>query len=291
MMKNILVPLFGIDSDGETLRLAKLAAAPFGAHIDCLHVRPGPQEMAMATANVEAVGAITQQLWDSLEEEDRALTARAHGTFEAFRSQFAVPTCEQPSVQSSISISYREVLGDRFEQITIAARCSDLTVLGRGDAAFTPQLGEIGNVLMRCGRPVLLSPMNNQTTFAKRVAIAWKDSPEPARAVTAAMPFILKADKVIIIAAIERAKDQARTTRSVESFANALKWHGLQPGIRIVAVTSKGATQSILDAAQKAEADLLVVGAYGHSRLEEFIFGGVTHDLLSDSQLPVFLFH
>ena len=290
-MKNILVPLFGIDSDSDTLRLAMLAAAPFGSHIDCLHVRPGPREMAMATSSVEAVGMITQQLWESLEGEDRALTARAHGAFEAFRSQFAIPICNRPSVQPGISTSYREDLGDRFEQVTIAARCSELVVLGRGDAAFTPQPSEIGDVLMWCGRPVLLTSKNSQPTLAKRIAIAWKDNAESARAVMAAMPLLLKAEKVTIVAAIESEKDQAFTAQSVERLENALKWHGIEPRIQIESVTRKGATLSILDAACKAEADLLVVGAYGHSRLQEFVFGGVTRDLLSDARLPVFLFH
>jgi nucleotide-binding universal stress UspA family protein len=293
MIKDLLVPLFGTDDDSRVLRLAQLAAKPFAAHLDCVHVKPGPREMAMATSTVEAAGMITQTLWDALEEESRALEGHARTAFESFWNRFAGPACEEPPAQAGrITASFRCMMGDRLDLIARTARTHELTVLGR-DTETTVGLstGQIGNVLMRSGRPLLLAPQRERDSLGTRIAIAWKDSAESARAITAAMPFILNAQKILILGVAESAKDEATATESVARLKRELEWHGIQPETQIVASEVVQPTRSILNSAEAWNADLLVMGAYGHSRLEEFVFGGFTRDVLRNASLPVFLFH
>jgi nucleotide-binding universal stress UspA family protein len=290
-MKSILVPLFGIESDNQTLRFARLVGSVFGSHIACLHVRPGLREMALATASVETAGIITQELWDSLDEEDRDLTASAAKAYEDFGKQCGAPICDVPAAQTGMTRSYREITGDCYEQIAAIGRAYDVIVFSRENEAFAPTTGKIGDVLMRCGRPILMASRHEQAAFGRHVAIAWKDSAEAARAVAAAMPLLRKAKTVTILSAIENASEQAAVTGSATRLANELKWHGLSTAVRVIDATHSGATASITEAALKGGCDLLVMGAYGHSRVMEFVLGGVTRDILNEARLPVLLFH
>jgi nucleotide-binding universal stress UspA family protein len=289
-MKNILVPLFGIESDAATLPLARLAALPFGGHLDCLHVRPGLRETIAATANVGAASLITQQLWDAFEDESRRQSANALTAFETFRKQFDIPVCDRPSAQTGVTAAFHEAAGERFEQIAVASRTRELAVLAIGGSALAPTPGQVGDILMRCGRPVLLAPQRAQPALATTVAIAWKDSAESARAVLAAMPFISKAEKAVILSVAEDEKSED-LLRGAEALANELRWHGVDPETKIVPYDTRGVTHAILHAAAASRADLLVMGAYGHSRLQEFVLGGATRAVLENAELPVFLFH
>lgn len=291
MIKDILVPVFGVDADGPALAWAHAAAQLFGSHIDCLHVRPGLRETALATATVGGAGMVTQELWDALQSEDQALAARATQAFDVFRRQYDVALCKVSSKQPDVTASLFTIEGERSEQIAIAARTRELIVLNHVEEAFTPSVGQLGQILMGSGRPILLTPPTNPASFANHIAIAWNDSPEAGRAVTAAMPFLAKAKAVTIITVTANASGEAARQEAAERLAHELKWHGIAPTVVVASAKGKGDTQALIGAVTQAGADLLVMGAYGHSRVMEFVLGGVTRDLLEKTPLPVFLFH
>jgi nucleotide-binding universal stress UspA family protein len=288
-MKNILVPLLGIDSDKSALNMAYLAAQPFSAHLDCVHVSRGPLEIAMATADVGAGGIITQELWEALEDENRKEAANAKAAFDAFRKKFDIRICEQPAAQAGVTASLHNVLGQQFEQIALAGRTRELVVLARGKSVLAPRSGQIGDVLMECGRPVLLAPEREWSSPVKTVAIAWKDTPESARAVQAALPLILKAERVVLLSVGENGNDR-ELLRSMSPIADELRWHGINPQMVAIARDNESVAHALVQAAERAHADLLVMGAYGHTRLQEFVLGGATRDILDGCALPVFLF-
>lgn len=290
MIKSILVPLFGANKDSLALRLAHQLAAPFGSHIDALHVRPGAREMALATATVEAAGVITQQLWDALGEEGRSLASRAKDAFDVSNKETGVSICDRPSGEDAVTCSYHEVIGDRVEQIVAAARMRDLTVVSRGADPFTLAYGEIGTLLMRSGHPVVVAADEHRSTAAGKIALAWKDSAEAARAVSAAMPYLARAQSVVILSALEDSRHRAEVESGVQRLDRQLRWHRIQTKSRLVEPTH-GVAQALIDAALKADCDLVVSGAYGHSRVQEFALGGFTREVLIKSALPILLFH
>ena len=126
--------------------------------------------------------------------------------------------------------------------------------------------------------------------LAPTITIAWKSSPESARAITAAMPLLDKAEKIFVLS-IEDGSGAAATIDSAEQMARHLRWHGYNSEAHYVNPDNRSVADAIDNFARGNRTDLIVSGAYGHSRLREYVLGGVTRALLKDCSLPLFLFH
>jgi len=160
------------------------------------------------------------------------------------------------------------------------ARCADLIVTSVVTASplDTSRHASIGDLVMRAGRPVLVVLEVNAGTTFDRIVIAWKDTREARRAAREALPFLAMAKHIAIVEIADEADLQTARGR-VQDVAEWLLRHG----IRAVplAMQSYGDDASHLDSVlREQEADLVVAGAYGHNRLREWAFGGVTHSLL-----------
>jgi nucleotide-binding universal stress UspA family protein len=164
------------------------------------------------------------------------------------------------------------------------ARYHDLTVMGRDEELASDR---IISVLLQSGRPLLLAPHKPVEFIGRKVAIAWKATAEAARAVTAASHILSHAGSVAILSVSEDDDDSEQL--SAEHLARNLAWRGIKADVRTCQSPQRSTSQSLLDMAYDCDADLLVMGAYGHSRVKEFIFGGVTRDLLKSSALPLFM--
>jgi nucleotide-binding universal stress UspA family protein len=184
-----------------------------------------------------------------------------------------------------VSIAWKETRTLSNETLA-EARYHDLTVMGRDE-----QLSREGiiSVLMRSGRPLLLAPEKPVDIVGRRIAIAWKECAEAARALTAARPFLSCADSVAILGIAEDATEGDNTRVSAEHLANQLAWLGIKAEVHAGGATQASTSRTLLSMAYEWDADLLVMGAYGHSRVREFVFGGVTRDLLATSPLPLFM--
>jgi nucleotide-binding universal stress UspA family protein len=121
------------------------------------------------------------------------------------------------------------------------------------------------------------------------VIVGWKETPEAARALGAAMPILKNARRVVLAAVTDG--EPAPTARAAENVARQLTWHGIHAETQLIEAGRRSVAELLHDAAEAAHADLLVVGAYGHSRVRELIFGGVTEALLDGASLPIFLAH
>jgi nucleotide-binding universal stress UspA family protein len=158
------------------------------------------------------------------------------------------------------------------------ARAADLVAVGRrgpkddapDDMAVAP-----GPVLMEAGRPVLVIPPGIEQLRAARIVVAWKDAPEARRAVAAALPFIKRADQVFVTAAGGDARLQG-----AEEVSWHLARHGAHVTTHLLNAPAGEVANEILRFARRQDADLVVMGAYGHSWLREWLFGGATHHIL-----------
>ncbi len=289
MLKTILVPIGGLDADDTVLETAYRVAKIFDSHMDCLFVRPDPREMVARAAAVD-LGApvITPELWDTLESEDRDRVARAHRLFDAFHRQRHVTVSETP-IEQGVSASWREGLGDPVRHIIPAARVDDCVVLGQA-SELGLSLGQIGEVLLACGRPVFLAPREAPKTVGTTIAIAWKGTAEAAHALTAAMPLLEKAEKVVIVSA-DDGDGIAATFDSADRLAHKLQWSGIHAALSPVPIGTRDVPEAILNAVSEAGADLMVMGGYSHSRARELIFGGFTRYVLNNAALPVLMCH
>jgi len=287
-MKNILVAASGGAVDGIVFAPALAAAQPLGAHLEFFHLRVGVGEAARHTPHVAfARGAGLRHALAELRVEDEARSASAQSAFAAFCAQFDIPTVAHPSGYRGVTASLREESGEAVEHLARAARHNDLVVLGRhthGDG-FPPDF--IDHVLLRSGRPVLLAPAQRPATLTGTIMVCWKETPEAARAVAAALPLLAKCRHVVIANVHERAP----AASGIADVVRHLAWHGIEADVRRLDAGAGSAGARLSAAARECAADLVVLGAYGHSRARELLFGGCTQHFVDDPAQAVLLMH
>jgi nucleotide-binding universal stress UspA family protein len=167
------------------------------------------------------------------------------------------------------------------DYVASEARCADLIITG-----VDPKLAWLdgtrhvaaSDLFMQCGRPVLIVPPTVTKAAFNRVIVGWRDTREARRATADALPF-LKAAKNVTIVEIARADDMDSVQRHLADVVGWLDCHGVKAESLAVAAKGDDAEQ-LGDIAHEKEADFLVAGGYGHSRVREWVLGGVTRDLL-----------
>jgi len=177
------------------------------------------------------------------------------------------------------------------QAIATASRAADLIVAGgcarkHRDAYRDCSPAELA---ITSGRPVLVAPPSARALEAKQILLAWKDTREARRAMSDAMPFLAAAERVVVAAVCPESFAEA-SGRQVADVARALTRHGVKAESKVVADAHPDGFQ-ILRQASLEGADLIVCGAYGHSRLGEWVFGGVTADLLSQEEVYLLFSH
>ncbi len=176
------------------------------------------------------------------------------------------------------------------DKIVAHARLADLTILARAGAHDRARQAMIEDVLFKSGRPVLLVPEKppRQRSWDK-IVIGWNASAEAVRAVSGAMPFLKIARHVFIATVDARPLNGGQTPG--HDLAAYLQRHGVQAEVHNIDGLGRTDARALLDEAIAVDADMLVLGAYGHSRAREFLFGGVTRELLAASSVPLFMAH
>jgi len=291
-MRTILTPLFGSEMDEPILDASRIFALPFQSHIECLHVRPDPaQIVASSTVGIDtglSVGILSAEIWDEVIASNKKIARAAHHHFQKFIADTGIRVAESPDASACVTAAWREAEGDFTRLVTRAARMNDVLLLGR------PRLGEIlpeaGSILSGCGRPLLLAPQKCSSEMTSTVAIAWKETAEAARAVTAAIPLLERAGKILVLSVSED-DDAARAERSASRLAEKLRWHGMNVAAHHVPRDTLSAVEALFAVAGEMHVKLMVMGGYGHSRAYEFVFGGFTRHALAHADLPILMAH
>jgi nucleotide-binding universal stress UspA family protein len=188
-----------------------------------------------------------------------------------------------------VRTAWRAALAEPTAYLIEQARAADLVVVGRhGPADGDPGLMGVsaGALLMEVGRPVLVVPPGIERLTAKRVVVAWKDTREARRAVHDALPFLTRADAVHVVVVGAGAHREG-----AEDLAAYLSSHCVTVTTHLLPSPTVGASEEILRFAHREDADLVVMGAYGHTRLREWIFGGATRDVLQITSLCCLMSH
>jgi nucleotide-binding universal stress UspA family protein len=173
----------------------------------------------------------------------------------------------------------------------IAARRSDLAIAGLPEREDEDSI--VHGALLGGGAATLLLPnWISPRGFGKRVLVGWKGSPQAARAVRAALPILAKADSVRILVLDPGGEDAGESDEAMQYLAACLARHGVKVGAPLLMKSSlEEAAEALENEAEEFGAELLVLGAYAHSRAREWVFGGVTRHMLKRSRLPLFLAH
>jgi nucleotide-binding universal stress UspA family protein len=202
--------------------------------------------------------------------------------FKAHEAQFRELVGAGPHVQwrADIANPTRSLIGYAHETDLIITASPEGASIGNAYRST-----DLGNLILNAGRPVLIAASGAERIRTNRILVAWKDTRESRRAVADALPLLCRADEVVI-ATIDPDAD-AFTKGRLANVASFLGRHGINARTEII--RSKADGDRISEFARSIQADLVVCGAYGHSRFREWIFGGVTRSLLNDDGLNRFM--
>jgi nucleotide-binding universal stress UspA family protein len=290
MIRTILAPLTGNQPDTAGLHTAFVVAKTFQAHVDVLCVTPHPELRApIEAASIPA--PLARKLVTLATEEQARTAASARLVFDEFSGKHGADPAQRgnEAVPNRVTTGWREATGPLSEIVPEEARLADLIVLGRDVEGEHITGAAIEAVIFNSGRPLLLAPSGQASVIGTAPAIAWNGSAVAARAVRASLPFLQQSGKAVIlftdIVEPGRAADPQRLARYLE-------WHGITASIRQVTVGHRQVSDALIEDASGAGCDLLVMGAYGHSRVRELVLGGVTQDMLRrDTSLPILVAH
>ena len=183
-------------------------------------------------------------------------------------------------------VSWRSFVGNPTRFLALHCRAADLVVIGpshAGSGADHLRTVDPGALVLSTGRPILIASASLTPVRAQSVLVAWKDCREARRAVVDALPFLMSA-RDVVVATLE----EGDVSASRESAADVLRFlmkYGAKARMEVIGAGRAAVGETISEMARGIGADLIVSGGYGHSRLREWAFGGVTRTLLRDASL------
>ncbi len=271
--KKIAVHVDGGPYDRRCLDYAVSVANRFGARLDAVFARVP----AYIPASID--GILTPQIIEAQEEIYRKRAADAKAAVEAVKSQVKA------------GAGYIEEDGRTMDILERHARYADLAIVGQASPEETDVATDYdlpADLVMMLGRPVLVVPYAGTfTTCGKRVLIAWKDSRESARALHDALPYMAGAETVTVLM-VNPGEGSERIEADIKAY---LALHGCAAKTQVARTRDLEIGDVLLSTAADFSIDLIVMGAYGHSRFRELILGGATHDILKHMTAPVLLSH
>ncbi|OFX01552.1 MAG: hypothetical protein A3E78_08890 [Alphaproteobacteria bacterium RIFCSPHIGHO2_12_FULL_63_12] len=288
-VKKIIAPIQNIETAEGALKTAIAIARRHKAHIDALHIRQRPNVPAGGYYPVGVV--FVDEHLAEFKEMLEAEASKLKEIFDRVMSAEGVRTVAAAAHrdESGATASWRDQQGILPFDLSAAARVCDLVVFGRRDGEISyPDANLIEEAIFQSGRPVLIAPVGKLERTPRRILVAWNGGREAARALSSAMPLFEETDAALVLSIGALPSD----LEGPEKAAELLRLHGVKAEALRRAATDGGASEEeLLAAARDWKADLIVMGAYSHSRWRELVLGGFTRKLLKQSEFPLFLAH
>ncbi len=288
-MKSILVPIGGSDSDRPVFDTALAVARLFSSHLQFVHIWLTAGQAAANMPHVAfARGPALLDALGRLEVDTKARSTDATRHVHEFCTGATIDLRDSPTGAHGVTANPIEEKGDARRRLVYHARHHDLVVMGRAKRpnGLLPDL--IETLLLGCGRPIMLATSSAPRNLAGTVMVCWRETPDAARAVTAAMPFLTRAERVVFVGVAEKGHD---ATDELDAVAGQFARCGVPTEAKIIVANGRPIADTLSTAAHNCGADLIVKGAYGHSRMREVIFGGCTQAIIAHSDRPVLLLH
>ena len=277
--KDLLVVLGSDAASRGRMALAAALSERFAAHLVGLYPFPVPDIP-------RTLGYYNPSLFDPIFRE---LREKAQEVCDREREAF-----EHAASLRGLSAEWRVTEGLEADP-AVHARYVDLTILGQldpdgGDTELIRPRPEL--VALASGRPILAVPYAGQfETVGRRVLIGWNATREATRAVNDAMPLLAGADVVTVLTIDAREGPDAHGELPGADISLHLARHGVKATIERTVSAGVPAGEVLLSRAADLGADLLVIGAYGHSRMRELLLGGATRSILQSMTVPVLMSH
>jgi len=285
-LRTILIPVDGTDESNRSLEQGLLLGRQMDSHIDALHVRSDPKDTVPLLGEGMSV-AMIEDMMDIAEKEGVSRSSRARQAFDAAVQKHSALVTETPAA-TGFSARWLEETGREDDAVAAHGRLADLIVAARPTETSDVSTNlTLNAALFETGRPVLVVPPKEPMEIGRKIVISWNGSVQAARAVASAMPVLRAAESVTVFTV-----DSGRTSGDrAPELASYLVWHGISARMQTISGPSSTVGPKLMDDVHAEEADLLVMGAYTHSRMRQLILGGVTRHILENADLPVMMAH
>lgn len=284
-MKRIFVPILGDDKDKIALKGAANFASREGAHIDVRLVLRNPADVlpyvgeGIGATEIEKVLEQARKNTDKLEEisqktfkswcKDNKIDIKANFDFGTSSAHFSVNKGQLPA------------------SIVPFAQLADLSIYAVSNENDHADRREIFlAAVFESGRPALIVPQNVPDQIGTSIVLAWNASTESARAVAESMVLLKNAEAVYVVT-VDDENDEFQGAE----LAGTLRQNGISASSVNVKDTGTGVSATLASEAEKVGANMIILGAYSHTRLREMIFGGVTQDFQDNPTIPVLMIH
>lgn len=277
--RNILVNLNEATNNEAVIATAATLAREFEARVTGFYVMPASP--VYPAARYEPI----PEMFETHREYFRRQSASVEA---AFRAGFPVSS---PGHRLRIEKSASPLIAD---SVIEWGHCFDLILLSKTDtkSELGVELDFVPRIAVAAGRPVMVVPFKKQMeSVPETVVVGWNGSREAARALFDSLPILKRAKAIHVISVDPPAECSRSESWRGEGIADALDPHGIKVAVTPVESSGETAGHILLKKAADTNAGLLVIGAYGHSRLSEFILGGVTRTVLRNMKCPVLLSH
>ena len=278
-IKSILAPFPGKDTDAYVAAAALRIAKIFDAQIGVIYARGYASEFArlgMAELGEAAYEQVEQFAREQSEQMEIAVREHFLDLLNSIKADRS----------TNVTAILDMVEGYDSDAIIEWGGVYDLLVVSNPGGKAVGIARDIAETsLVNTGRPVVLVPGESSPTIGRRIAIGWNKSSQSSRAIAAAMPFLERAEDVLIL----HVETGAKHGPSAGRLKRYLALHGVDAKLREIEPDYRVVGQQLLDEAEEFRADLLVLGAYSRSRMRERVFGGVTQHIFANAYLPVFM--
>jgi nucleotide-binding universal stress UspA family protein len=276
--RKLLVPVERPKTARTALRYALELARELDAHVEVFHPQLDPALVLPPELLTQA-----QRSADELHAEIKAM----------IEGELASLGCSDIARghKAGFSISFETAIGSPERLAARRGRIADVTIVARAPHGSRGESDCLAGALWASARPVILVPGTGDSFTAtgkrpERIVVAWNGSAEASRAVAAALPMLVQAVAVEILT-IDNAVDREALDRVRDYFLT----HGIQVTTKSVASNGETLAKVLIDRVVEREADMIVMGAYTHSRLREYLLGGLTQQVMDGAPVPVLLAH
>ena len=277
-IKDILVICDASEANDFHVETTLLLAKVFNAHVNGMYLTPYMTPSESSSGFNKVIDYLSSEKLETAKE-----------TAETIRTNF-----ENKASELEIPYDWYFTTGIDKQYIIDHARYADFVVLPQGYSSLAEEhLHRIDDYIsIYIGRPTVILPdIKKVFNFPKKIIIAWDESQEATRAVHDAMPFLEYAENVQIVSVSGTPKGEKTSIIYCDDLRNHLSHHNISAEVVIADELDDGIGKTILQSALEYDADLIVMGAYGETRLKEIVLGGVTRYLLNNSTIPLFLSH
>lgn len=284
-LRCLLVPTGpGIDA-ARRLDAALRLSRRLRAHIGVAFVAPGPEHVMAAMAGLAPMD------WTSvaaIEQGVREAAAEGKAALRAWCGRERVPFMPPDGPLDATFATWTEHAGEIEPVLTLAGRVNDLVVVDRPDPAVPFTGRALDTALFSVGRPTLMVGEDVPHDLLAHVMVAWNGSLEATRLVGQSIALLREAARVTVVHARTERFEEARAA----DLCGYLRWHGIvAEAVTLGMVEPLPVGTAILAEAERRGASMLALGAYTHSRVREFLLGGVTRTVIENARLPVLMAH